>query len=65
MTEEGKYLGYSPDKVKITLNGQDIKVDSVSRDALLFKLKKGIKSGDVIISINAKEIKKFPLKVSE
>ena len=45
------------------LGGQALKVDAVSKDKIIVMVQKGVSSGDLIISVNGKEIKTFQVTV--
>lgn len=61
----GVNLGFSADKVKATLNGQELKVDAVSKSSIKVIVQKGVSSGNLVISINGKEMKTFPIIIKE
>lgn len=59
----GNNLGLSVDKVKVTLNGQEQKIDSVWKTGIKVTVLKGISSGNLVVFINGKEMKSFPITV--
>mgnify|MGYP000983001055 CR=1 FL=1 len=61
----GSNLGFSADKVKVTLSGQELKVDAVSKSSIKVIVQKGVSSGNLVISINGKEMKTFPITIKE
>lgn len=61
----GSNLGFSADKVKVTLSGQELKVDAVSKSNIKVIIQKGVSSGNLVISINGKEMKTFPITIKE
>ncbi len=59
----GSNLGFSPDNIGVTLGGQALKVDAVSKDKIIVIVQKGASSGALIVSVNGKEIKTFQVTV--
>jgi len=60
----GKNLGYSKDKVKVSLNGKDLEIISINKDFINLIAKKGIQAGDIVVIVDGKEMKRFPVKVT-
>lgn len=61
----GKNLGFTPDRVKVTLNGQELEIKSVSTTGIKVVVHKGISSGSLVVYINGKEMNTFQLTVVE
>ena len=61
----GNNLGFSTDtdKVKVTLNDQELKIKNVSKTGITVRVEKGITSGNLVVFINGKEMKSFPITV--
>jgi len=59
----GSNLGFSADKVKVTLNGQELKINTVNKSAITVIVEKGVSSGNLVIFINGKEMKTFPITI--
>lgn len=61
----GSNLGFSTDKVKVTLGGQELKVDAVSKSSIKVIVQKGVSSGNLVIFIDGKEMNSFPITIKE
>lgn len=59
----GNNLGFSKDKVKVTLNGQELEIKTVYKTGIKVTVEKGITSGNLVVFINGKEMKSFPITV--
>lgn len=59
----GSNLGFSTDKVQVTLGGQELKVDAISKSSMKVIVQKGVSSGNLVIFINGKEMKTFPITI--
>lgn len=61
----GNNLGFSKDKVKVTLNEKELEIETVYKTGIKVNLEKGISSGDLVVYVNGKEMKTFPITISE
>ncbi|MDD2268394.1 MAG: hypothetical protein PHY15_02450 [Eubacteriales bacterium] len=61
----GNNLGFSKDKVKVTLNERELEIETVYKTGIKVILEKGISSGDLVVYVNGKEMKTFPITISE
>ncbi len=60
---KGNNLGFSLDKVKVTLAEQELTVKNVAKDEIQVAVQKGASSGDLVVFVNDKETKAFPIKI--
>ena len=61
----GNNLGFSKDKVKVTLNDEELKIETVNKNGITVIVEKGVSSGNIVVSINDKEMKSFPITVRD